>query len=505
MTISELAHKGTQPFDPKSGDWLLGFLAATYDMEPHPSYLTDVNWTLNGWDAPVGDNSNNIRTVNNATAALRMRAGTPEAAIAIDHFRRRWSAELLIAPIPGKAFYSLGSQELLSSAYDAIQVSGILGAVLAMYWLGAPDVAALGLRLLRQYAAAWTLAGVIQPDGMASVAAAGMRGTHRAGGERDFQFQRVQRLGKDGATRTAVAIYDTVLQKLPAAQPGGVYRAYDDGIAGMDVPTLAKELAGVRTIAPWYLLCWESAPGDHLHPRVKVSWVPYNVDWNTGCMYWWAYGHLKPSNPPPQYCNYSYDGTAPPIHAYGWPYGIPGGVDQERVRHAAQGLGKGRCELVGKRLTAYDLTDEEAAGRPILTRWVDLPTDPPTWGLTLSPDADPLYAEGSKADPITAASTAPRPPSSPTPPSPSAASTATSAPSPAAPRTTILQGIAHTIISRNFPPSGRFDNQRILQRQLYSELFDGRPTRPLTAIADDIESFGIGVWAPIVAKLRSMS
>jgi len=68
-----------------------------------------------------------------------------------------------------------------------------------------------------------------------------------------------------------------------------------------------------------------------------------------------------------------------------------------------------------------------------------------------------------------------------------------------------LRAIAAAIAGRQLPDKPAFAAQRELQRRLVAELESGAPARPLASIADDLDSFGIGAWAPLVAQLRALA
>ena len=68
-----------------------------------------------------------------------------------------------------------------------------------------------------------------------------------------------------------------------------------------------------------------------------------------------------------------------------------------------------------------------------------------------------------------------------------------------------LRAIAAEIAGRQFPAKAAFAAQRELQRRIVTELESGAPARPLASIADDLDSFGIGAWAPLAAQLRAMA
>jgi hypothetical protein len=67
-----------------------------------------------------------------------------------------------------------------------------------------------------------------------------------------------------------------------------------------------------------------------------------------------------------------------------------------------------------------------------------------------------------------------------------------------------LRAIATAIAGRQLPAKGAFAAQRELQRRIVAELESGAPARPLVSIADDLDSFDIGAWAPLAAQLRAM-
>jgi hypothetical protein len=68
-----------------------------------------------------------------------------------------------------------------------------------------------------------------------------------------------------------------------------------------------------------------------------------------------------------------------------------------------------------------------------------------------------------------------------------------------------LRAIAAAVAGRQLPAKPAFAAQRELQRRIVAELESGAPARPLASIADDLDSFGIGAWAPLAAKLRAMA
>jgi hypothetical protein len=68
-----------------------------------------------------------------------------------------------------------------------------------------------------------------------------------------------------------------------------------------------------------------------------------------------------------------------------------------------------------------------------------------------------------------------------------------------------LRAIAVAVAGRQLPAKPAFAAQRELQRRIVAELESGAPARPLASIADDLDSFGIGAWAPLAAKLRAMA
>jgi hypothetical protein len=68
-----------------------------------------------------------------------------------------------------------------------------------------------------------------------------------------------------------------------------------------------------------------------------------------------------------------------------------------------------------------------------------------------------------------------------------------------------LRAIAAVVAGRRLPDKPSFAAQRELQRRIVAELESGAPARALAAIADDIDSFGIGAWAPLAARLRAMA
>jgi hypothetical protein len=76
---------------------------------------------------------------------------------------------------------------------------------------------------------------------------------------------------------------------------------------------------------------------------------------------------------------------------------------------------------------------------------------------------------------------------------------------PARDRAAELRAIAAMVAGRRLPDKPSFAAQRELQRRIVAELESGAPARPLAAIADDIDSFGIGAWAPHAARLRAMA
>jgi hypothetical protein len=77
---------------------------------------------------------------------------------------------------------------------------------------------------------------------------------------------------------------------------------------------------------------------------------------------------------------------------------------------------------------------------------------------------------------------------------------------PSAPdRAAELRAIAAAIAGRQLPDKPAFAAQRELQRRLVAELESGAPARPLASIADDLDSFGIGAWAPLAAQLRALA
>ena len=67
-----------------------------------------------------------------------------------------------------------------------------------------------------------------------------------------------------------------------------------------------------------------------------------------------------------------------------------------------------------------------------------------------------------------------------------------------------LRAIAAEIAGRELPAKPAFAAQRELQRRIVAELETGAPARPLASIAADLDSFGIGAWAPLVARLRAL-
>src|SRR6202023_2395496 len=71
-------------------------------------------------------------------------------------------------------------------------------------------------------------------------------------------------------------------------------------------------------------------------------------------------------------------------------------------------------------------------------------------------------------------------------------------------RASELRAIAAAIAGRQLPAKAAFAAQRELQRRIVAELESGAPARPLASIADDLDSFGIGAWAPLAAQLRAM-
>ncbi|HEY6324254.1 MAG TPA: hypothetical protein VJA16_22145 [Thermoanaerobaculia bacterium] len=68
-----------------------------------------------------------------------------------------------------------------------------------------------------------------------------------------------------------------------------------------------------------------------------------------------------------------------------------------------------------------------------------------------------------------------------------------------------LRAIAAEIAGRQLPAKAAFAAQRELQRRIVAELESGAPARPLASIADDLDSFDIGAWAPLAAQLRAMA
>lgn len=67
-----------------------------------------------------------------------------------------------------------------------------------------------------------------------------------------------------------------------------------------------------------------------------------------------------------------------------------------------------------------------------------------------------------------------------------------------------LRAIAAVVAGRQLPARPAFAAQREQQRRIVAELESGAPARPLASIADDLDSFGIGAWGPLAAKLRAM-
>jgi len=76
---------------------------------------------------------------------------------------------------------------------------------------------------------------------------------------------------------------------------------------------------------------------------------------------------------------------------------------------------------------------------------------------------------------------------------------------PAPDRASELRAIAAAVAGRQLPDRPAFAAQRELQRQIVAELKSGAPARPLAGIADDLDSFGIGAWGPLAARLRAMA
>lgn len=97
---------------------------------------------------------------------------------------------------------------------------------------------------------------------------------------------------------------------------------------------------------------------------------------------------------------------------------------------------------------------------------------------------------------------APGPAPSPAP--PPADTTPLPRPEGAAARAAELRAIAAAVAARRLPDKPAFAPQRELQQRLVAELESGAPRRPLAAIAGDLDSFGIGAWAPLAARLRAL-
>jgi hypothetical protein len=68
-----------------------------------------------------------------------------------------------------------------------------------------------------------------------------------------------------------------------------------------------------------------------------------------------------------------------------------------------------------------------------------------------------------------------------------------------------LRAIAAVVAERQLPDKPAFATQRELQRRIVAELLEGAPARPLDSIADDLDSFGIGAWGPLAARLRLLA
>jgi|GEM_PF-3421186 len=77
-------------------------------------------------------------------------------------------------------------------------------------------------------------------------------------------------------------------------------------------------------------------------------------------------------------------------------------------------------------------------------------------------------------------------------------------PVPVPDRAAELRAIAAVVAARRLPDKPAFAAQRQLQQRLVAELESGAPARPLASIASDLDSFGIGAWAPLAARLRAM-
>ncbi len=345
---------------------------------PTAAWTKGLDYAMNGFKPPIGQGSNNIPTCSTATA-LFVPADRSQA---VDYFQKRWQAELGIAPIPDRVFWALGSQELGSSTYDGIEMAGEAAAMLGLLRAGAAEVAALGWQLLRRRAALLLL-GATSQAGKPVAAIAGMRGTHRAGNDRDFILQRILAGNRGTGGSEVLQCWDLALQQLAAAWPkGGSLPAwpFDGGLVGMTPDQLAKELAGCQTVVPWHVRMWTLEHGS----TAILTWVDNNVNSNTGCMYFWAWGPWQ-AVLDPQFgvSNYPWpaSGSGAPQDCYGWPYLN----DNERIREPAQGLGTGSCSVAAGRLEAHNLTQDEANGRTIVLRWIELPPGDPSWSFDLLP------------------------------------------------------------------------------------------------------------------------
>ena len=217
--------------------------------------------------------------------------------------------------------------------------------------------------------------------GRTAVAAiAGMRSTHRADNDRDGILRRFFGPARAG-NNIVLQVYDFAMNALTAEWPPGSAHPwpYYQGLVGMTRDQLAQELAGITAVAPWHLRMWDLPGGT----TVKLTWVDYNVNGNTGCMYFWGWGPWQPAPDPAfKFDDYTWSPASPFQHCYGWPYF----GDEQRIRHAAQGLGRGSCapDTPTNRLVAFNLNADEADGRQIFTRWIDIPPGSPSWSFDLA-------------------------------------------------------------------------------------------------------------------------
>jgi len=379
------------------------FLLAVLKQAPLPPSIwkKGLNYSLGAHSAPIGQGSNNIPTCSAATALLV----PDDPGAAVEYFTKRWKAELGIAPLPDCAFWSLGSQELGSSTYDGIEMASQMSALLGLVRAKAQDVADLGWRLLRRRAA-FLLLGASSNDSQAVAALAGMRSTHRADNDRDGILRRFFGPAKAG-NNVVLQVYDFVMNALAAEWPQGSAHPwpYYQGLVGMTRDQLVQELAGATAVVPWHLRMWDLPDGS----TVKLTWVDHNVNGNTGCMYFWGWGPWQSApNSTFKLDDYTWSPASPFQHCYGWPYF----GDEQRIRHAQQGLGTGSCapDPQTNRLVAFNLNADEAAdGRAIVSRRIDIPPGSPSWSFDLA------ASSGQQAAPPPDQKTVP-PPAPPVPP-----------------------------------------------------------------------------------------